>query len=226
MKITTNKMTIKMRINRIIMAAVLSVVALTVSAQKKVDFSVRAYWDIGNKEPASKYVSDNAFYCGLGAKVDVMYKFTPQLKAGIGTGLEYKDMLSYGFKERKEDKRVDVYYSDEYMLLPVFIKGKYNITKSKVSPFVSVEAGMEYVVNDNDPDYVTHAPHYYAMPAVGVDFNIGRQTRLFIQAGYMMMSAPYYIHWYQYTQNPAEYDKPVYKHAGLGCFELSAGMEF
>ena len=219
-------MTIKMRINRIIMAAVLSVVALTVSAQKKVDFSVRAYWDIGNKEPAPKYSSDNAFYGGFGAKMTAMYKFTPQLKAGIGTGLEYKDMLSYGFKESKADKRVDVYYSNEYMLLPVFIKGKYNITKSKVSPFVSVEAGMEFVVNDNDPDYVTHAPHYYAMPAVGVDFNIGRQTRLFIQAGYMMMSAPYYIHWYQYTQNPAEYDKPVYKHAGLGCFELSAGMEF
>lgn len=215
-----------MRINRMFATAVLSVVALTVSAQKKVDFSVRGYWDIGHKEPAAIYMSDNAFYGGFGVKVDAMYKFTPQLKAGIGTGLEYKDMLSHGIKNYKESSRVEWYNSDEYTLLPVFIKGKYNITKTKVSPFVSVEAGMEFVVKDNDADYVTHAPHYYAMPAVGVDFNIGRQTRLFIQAGYMMMSVPYYIHWYQYSENPAEYDKPDYKHAGLGCFEVSAGVEF
>lgn len=150
-----------------IMAAVLSVAALTASAQKKMAFSVRAYWDIGNKEPASEYSSDNAFYGGFGAKMTAMYKFTPQLKAGIGTGLECKDMLSHGFKESKADKQVDVYYSDEYTLLPIFIKGKYNIMKSKVSPFVSVETGMEFVVNDNDPNYVTHAPHYYAMPCRG-----------------------------------------------------------
>lgn len=202
--------------NRIIAAAVLLMATLTGVAQKKVDFSVRAYYDCVKKQHGENSGA-------LGVKGDAMYRIMPMLKIGGGVGWEIGDCLSY----IKENSGLPYYEYDEFQLLPVFLKAKYNINKGKFSAYVSAEGGMSFVVKapDNDDEQIKRKPHYFFIPSAGVDWNVGNNTRIFLQLGYKMTSVPYCINSLLYNDTYREWVKD-YKHSGTGHIELSAGVEF
>lgn len=108
------------------------------------------------------------------------FRTSDLIRIGAGAGISYVDLLF-------EDAHfIGNHYFDKYKenaaYIPIFIDGKFNFIKSKISPFVNLDLG--YAVYVPFSEYAKkNSLGFFVQPAFGVDFNIGKGD-LFVQVGY------------------------------------------
>jgi hypothetical protein len=119
------------------------------------------------------------------------YQFKDFIYVGVGTG------VNNSFNEmRWEADPVGPPYTgsssgrETDRLIPLFGRAKYNITRSRISPFVAVDAGYLFAktgkVSKNDEGF-------FGIPAIGVDFFVGKGLKHYIsvQIGLLIQENDY-----------------------------------
>ncbi len=141
------------------------------------------------------------------------YRFNQHVFLGGGAGFKLKTVVDdyvrvsrgdvhdhyHGYDHRHDYTEV---YPDPTLSLAFFMNGKFNFTKTRVSPYFSVDAG--YVANltgaldDEDYDYnCVDSSGFFVMPAIGFDCNIGaaKKYAIFVQTGLYIQQNPELLTW-------------------------------
>lgn len=96
------------------------------------------------------------------------YRFNNYLYVGVGTGFKYTDALYYSSSSLR-----DYYESfDGKYLIPLYARIKANLTKTKVSPFLVVDAGYTFDVGQNENKNIEGL---MIEPAFGIDFKLNEE---------------------------------------------------
>lgn len=150
--------------------ALILTLSMTISA-KGFEPQVRITGDVG----VDSY-KNNSF----GADFVAGYRFSDLFRLGAGLGISYVDLFyesahyigQHWYKEYKESA----------VSIPVFVDGKLNFTKTKISPYFNLNLG--YAIYVPCSDYAKeNTLGFFIQPSVGVDFNLGKGA-IFVQAGY------------------------------------------
>ena len=114
-------------------------------------------------------------YEGEGFAFAVTYKFNHKLSAGIGMG-------GYGTVSKNE-----WYGTDVEMITKYFIRGQYNLTSKRFSPFVACDAGMRTY---SYYDYISRpkSTDFYVAPSIGLSIRTTNNSYLDLKVGYSLAS--------------------------------------
>lgn len=135
-------------------------------------------------EGGGKLQNDESY----GLDILAMYKMNTNLSFGAGIGCGW---ASYPYEGGDNHWGM---FSLEGELADVFVRGKYNLSGNKVSPFVSVDLGTHLLFGDAYEDS-TYEPAdvnkfmLFVTPAVGVSFQMAGNSWLDVKAGYEISSA-------------------------------------
>lgn len=106
----------------------------------------------------SQYDHDNNWMAGASLTLGV--RMNPHLFVGVGAAGKYQ-------------------FKTEFVRLPVFADIHYYVLNKKITPFVALQGGYSFILNDNlDHDYVSAKGGIYASPIIGLalgHFEIGAQ---------------------------------------------------
>lgn len=137
------------------------------------------------------------------------YRFNRHVFLGGGAGLKLKLM---------GDDYVRMLQNSDYTVLypsiAVFLNAKFNLTKTRVSPYFSIDSG--YVANlELEEESDMDSSGLFVMPAIGFDCNIGAKKKhaVFVQTGFYIQDHPELLTW-------ESEDGPYMK------IELSVGFRF
>jgi hypothetical protein len=157
--------------------AMLCLVAITtgsIFAQKGYEKSI----ELGASVGVGDY-SNNTF----GISMINGYRFSQYLFAGAGVGFGYSNALN-GVSIK--DGITTEYRTDAY-LIPIFANVKANLSAGKVSPFIQLNAGYTFDVNQ----YLKDAPGFMVEPAFGVDFKMNDKKAFYLIAGFNLQHSKY-----------------------------------
>lgn len=146
----------------------------TLFAQKGYEKSIEVGASIGVGE-----YSNNTF----GVSMINGYRFNDYVFAGVGVGFGYSNALSgVNIKDGSTtESRVDAY------LVPVFANIKVNLSTAKTSPFIQVNTGYTFDVEQ----YLRDAPGFMIEPAIGVNFNTNNNNAVYAMAGFNLQHNEY-----------------------------------
>lgn len=111
---------------------------------------------------------------GLMGELAFMYKWNPNISFGVGGGYEYVVPSADG---------VDPIMS----ATKFFARGEYRLNDNKVSPFASLDLGMNMYSLDDEDDFENvkvDKSKFYISPAVGLSFRTGSNSYIKVKLGY------------------------------------------
>ena len=129
------------------------------------------------------------------------YRFNPYVRIGIGFGgnmttvnMSEEEIVAIANPNMSErDIRMDVVEplsSGVFISMPLFVNVKANMTKTIVSPYVSVDCGYNVTLPLNGNNYYSGSKHttlmkngFMVRPSIGVDFRF-KMCTMFIGVGY------------------------------------------
>lgn len=145
-------------------------------------------------------------YSGITASLAVTYKFNHNLSAGIGAGLDGTEPeIAGGISFLKISdgtvKGRDTRYMSFSIPPKVFVRGMYNFTSKRFSPFVACDAGVRFYSFDKDYGYNNYGNEiesligslpstgFYIEPSVGISVRTTNNSYLDLKAGYALSPA-------------------------------------
>lgn len=149
------------------------------------------------------FSSDDGDYHGGNFAVAFTYKFNHHLSAGLGFGYDFVDgMESRGrYVKTDADGKMLTNQSVWYELTSVpkvFLRGQYNLTKKRLSPFVACDAGMRFYQYDSfNAESNKEVESYigkpsstgaYVEPSVGISLRTTNNSYLDLKVGYAFAS--------------------------------------
>ena len=118
------------------------------------------------------------------------YRFNDYFFLGIGAGFRYTDALYY------KSRILGNYFEsrDGKYLIPLYVRVKANLTKTKISPFLLANVGYTFDVGQN-PNKNTYG--FMFEPAFGIDFNLNEEKLgLYFLVGFNLQNAEYMLFGY------------------------------
>ncbi len=145
------------------------------------------------------FSSDEDDYHGGNFAIAFTYKFNHHLSAGLGYGGDFVDGMESRGRYLKTDANGKT-LTDNSVLYPlesafkVFLRGQYNLTKKRLSPFVACDAGVRFYQYDSfDIGSYEEAEDYigkpssvgaYVEPSIGVSLRTTNNSYLDLKVGY------------------------------------------
>jgi len=117
------------------------------------------------------------------------YRLSDSFFTGIGVGIGYSNAIDAIAISRLG---IPTEYRTEALLIPIYANFKVNLSKEKISPFVSANIG--YTIDANQ--YLKDAPGFMFQPSVGVDFKTNGKNTV-----YLLMGLNLQHYEYTYTRN-------------------------
>ena len=162
---------------------------------------------------------DDCINYTFGANFIGGYRISPSFFVGAGLGYTYIDGLYYKSYEYINKGESLSYNSIEARSnLQAFVRAKYNLTKSNVSPFLLVDLGGTFGLTSNK---IKMANGFMYEPAFGVDFKIKNEQTIYVMLGYKGTQYQYKYFNTTYGDSGVELQK---KTAGTFCIHL--GFKF
>lgn len=132
-------------------------------------------------QPSSGIIKYNNDIDGFSAIFTNGYRFNESFFIGAGLGFDYSVWQQLDYSRRIEDFAT---YS-----IPIFMRGKFNVTKGKISPYILLDAGYNLFIigsvwkfEDNGRSYKRSG--MFITPALGLDFKLNSKKTLFFHCGY------------------------------------------
>lgn len=143
------------------------------------------------------------------------YRFNDYLFVGAGVGYEYFQAL---YMSTYEYNRSSFKSYDPKSLIKIGVRAKANLSKGKVSPFLSFDFGGALQVGSNSK--YSSATGIYYEPAFGVDFKFNESKNgLYVMLGYHSQSNKYeYFDLSDIKQST--------EHESAGLFDIKIGFRF
>lgn len=164
----------------LLIMALLCMCEMTYAQQKGFEASIEANVGIG---------LDNCTKYSFGANVIGGYRFSDYIFIGAGIGYSYINGLYYSNYEYISKGNSYSYKSyDVRNNLNVFARAKFNMTKTKVSPFISVDLGGTFALTSNS---IKMANGFMYEPALGCDFKLKEKHKVYVMLGYKGMQYQY-----------------------------------
>jgi hypothetical protein len=128
------------------------------------------------------------------------YRFNPHVFLGGGAGIKVKSVGDDYVRVSRGDGYVEV-YPDPTLSLALFLNAKFNLAKTRVSPYFSVDSG--YVANldgalvEQTDNSGVDSSGLFVMPSIGFDCNIGaaKKYAVFVQTGLYVQENPELLTW-------------------------------
>ena len=119
------------------------------------------------------FAGGNLDYEGEGLALAVSYKLNHKLSAGIGMG-------GYGTVSKNE-----MYGTDVERITKFFLRGQYNLTSKRFSPFIACDAGMHMY---SYYDYISKpkSTGFYVDPSIGLSIRTTNNSYLDLKVGYSL----------------------------------------
>ncbi len=118
------------------------------------------------------------------------YRIIPQLRLGIGVGIDY---CEHKYEDAHYNTLINRYqkeYRESAAYIPLFLNGKYNFTEGKISPYVTTDIGYSFFIPYSD--YAKeNSLGVFVKPGFGVDFNIGKGD-IFVEVNYTYQTRKFY----------------------------------
>lgn len=152
----------------------------------------------------------------FGATMINGYRFNDHFFTGVGVGFGYSNALNGVNINGIEVKE---YRTDAY-LIPVFAHFRANLTSGKTSPFLRLDVGYTFDVNQ----YLKDAPGVMIEPSVGVEFKTEDKKTFYALAGFNLQHSKY-----SYTKNLGSMDNDfeiTNKSEMLKAISLKVGFSF
>lgn len=200
-----------MRVSRIIATAVLVLASVTMSAQGKgYEKSLEVNGGVG-VDRMSKY--------SFGLTMINGYRLSDTFMVGLGTGYELFDALYSTSHEYlgRGNSISDGSYSGK-SLIRLFGRLKWNLTTTKVSPFLQGDIGCSMDLNGNE---WSSASGLMFEPAFGIDFAMEEGIKMYAALGYHGQNT--YYTGFNLTLGNSGSEK--YEFIG-GLFDVKVGIKF
>ncbi len=183
----------------------------TVSAQKnRFATSIEANGSVG-LDDYTKYSFGVNFVGG--------YQIGKTFFIGAGVGYSYFEGLYYSSTEDGYFDTLEFYDSyDARSNVQVFARAKFNLTKSKVSPFLLVDIGGTFGLTSNE---IKMANGLMYEPAIGLDIDINDKQAIYVMIGYKGSQYQYKDFDLRYGNTGEELCKET-----AGAFCLHFGFKF
>lgn len=160
---------------------------------------------------------------GPGLSKDSKYNFGLAVNAGsqvsekfyIGGGIAYKYAECLYFKGFVGNKSTESRTTRN--LLPIYARAKYNFTTSSVAPFLSVDAGYNISLDNNEHKNIEG---FFFEPQVGLDFTMGSLSS-FVTLGVNVQN-----YHYDYFSLETTLDGDREKKYMIGMFNIHFGFWF
>jgi hypothetical protein len=148
--------------------------------------SLRGSWSVGS--PVSESYSSLDIVLG--------YQIENSLYIGAGTGWNNSFAEVFWIASGDYGHGHGHGHETDY-LLPVFARVKYNITRSRISPFAAVDAGYLFAMTGQ---LLKGQQGFFATPAIGVDFFVGRGLRHYfsVQIGLLIQEKDWFDNGFRY----------------------------
>lgn len=111
------------------------------------------------------------------------YRFNQHFFSGIGIGLGYSSALN---GVSISNGLTTEYRTDAY-LIPIFVNVKAYLSTEKAAPFVQLNTGYTFDVNQ----YVRDAPGFMIEPSFGIDFKMNDRNSFYMLAGLNLQHSKY-----------------------------------
>lgn len=168
---------------KLLLLAVLAFLNVIVNAQTKgYEKSIELGYQMELGQPSSGLLKINNDIDGFSAIFMNGYRFNESFFIGGGLGFEYSAWQEFEFSETRPTDFAT--YS-----IPILLRGKFNIIKGKVSPYILLDAGYNLFIigsvwkfEDNGRSYKRSG--MFVNPALGVDFKVSSKQTLFFHCGY------------------------------------------
>jgi hypothetical protein len=105
------------------------------------------------------------------------YRFAPQFAIGLGVGFDYSKIEKQNYNYYVFDYYDSYYYTEENIVLPVFIHLRSDFINRKVSPFASLNIGYNFNLSGGSIGGLM------IEPILGISFNIGKKLRMMTGVG-------------------------------------------
>lgn len=196
---------------RILIIAVLLFASVSMFAQKGYEKSVEINGAVG-LDDCQKYTFGISMING--------YRISESLFVGAGVGYEYLEGLYYHSYEYKGSIIGSTSYDsiDVRNNIQLFGRVKFNLIKSKISPFLTADAGYTIGLSSNE---IKMANGFFFQPSFGCDFKIDDVQSVYVMLGYNGQNYTY--RWFDNTLGSTD-DKMITKLAGKFCLHI--GFKF
>ncbi len=112
----------------------------------------------------------------FGAEFLAGYRFNPQVRVGLGAGIDYCNLKYEGASKYRSE------YKESAAYVPVFANGKFNFIDNNVSPYFSADVGYAIFIPGSGYAEDNKLGMFFK-PAFGVDFSMGKGA-LFVEVCY------------------------------------------
>lgn len=162
---------------------------------------------------------DNCTNYSLGLNFIGGYRASNHFFIGAGIGYAYLDGLYYSSYEYLGKGDSDNYSSyDGRSNMQLFARAKVNLTKTNVSPFLSLDLGGTFGLTSNS---IKMANGFIYEPAFGCDFKFKDKGGMYIMIGYKGMQYSYRAFNLTYGDTSDETRKKM-----AGMFNIHIGFKF
>ena len=142
------------------------------------------------------------------------YRVNPHFFAGVGIGFKYSNMLYY-----KSIGDGDSYDSiDGKYLVQPWLRLKGNLTDSKLSPFVTLDAGWTFDVGQNPNK---NAKGLFFEPQIGMDVRLSGKQAFYFSLGANLQDYSYTV-FNVGSREPGSHENRFY----VGVLSLHVGFKF
>lgn len=164
----------------LLIVALLFLCEMTYAQQKGFEASIEANGGVG-LDSCTKY--------SFGINLIGGYRFSDIIFLGAGIGYTYLNGLYYSSYEYLSKGNSIHYQSyDVRNNLNIFARAKVNMTKTKVSPFISLDLGGTFGLTSNS---IKMANGFMFEPALGCDIKLKDEQKIYIMLGYKGMQYKY-----------------------------------
>lgn len=155
----------------------------------------------------------------FGLNFNAGYRFNPYFYVGAGLGYSYIDGLYYRRHEYiSYGKSLNYDSFNVNHNAQLFARLKANFTKTKVSPFISLDLGGTFAMTSRD---IRQAEGFMYEPAFGLDFELPENQSLYMMLGYKGQTYTY--RYFNMTLGNT-YDEDIKYPSGL--FNIHLGFKF
>lgn len=162
---------------------ILASLNVMVNAQTKgYEKSIELGYQMELGQPSSSIFKYNNDIDGFSAIFTNGYRFNESFFIGGGLGFEYSAWQEFEFSQTSLTDFATY-------CIPIFVRGKFNVIKGKVSPYILLDAGYNLFVIGSVWMFESNGRSYkrsgmFINPALGVDFKVNSKQTLFFHCGY------------------------------------------
>lgn len=141
----------------------------------------------------------------LSLEMDIMggYRFNPYVRVAAGFGFNMTSTTSRIEFSGPVPPDVLTQLIGPFISMPLFVNVKANMTKSIVSPYVSVDCGYNFTLPVSGNNHLVFKQGFMIRPSLGVDFHF-RMCTMFVGVGYSFQTCSFadlpYKNYSQITQ--------------------------